>query len=229
MERIKGNNLHHRLTALSHKTWASGLEIKHHSIHRGAHILVADIDLEFSELAAEIGQLSFDLLQRLLNDRNLPQAIYLELGELAINLTHLVALLQILQLGRCPNRLETLKPLQDFGFKHEVLACHRLLGVIEVEIASQLNFLETQLGLLGDDGGTQAPLTIEGGLVVEAQQHLALRHPLPVLDQHGFQNTAHRHLDGFDIADWLELARGHHHLIGFGEGQPGQASSCGAH
>ena len=201
---------------MGHKTWASGLEIKHHPVHRGTHILVADIDLKLSELATEIGQLSFDLLKRLLDDRSLTQAIYLELGDLAIHLTHLVALLQILQLRRGPNCLEALKPLQDFGFKHEVLARHRLLGVVEVEIASQLHLLETQLGLLSDDGGTQTRLTVESGLVIEAQQHLALADPLTVLDQHGFQHTAHRHLDGFDIADRLELARGDHHLVGFG-------------
>ena len=101
-------------------------------------------------------------------------------------------------------------------------------GVVEVEVAGQLNLLEPQLGLLGGDGGAQALLPVEGGFVVEAQQHLTLAHPLAVLDEHGFKHAAHRHLDGFDITDRLELAGGHHHLIGFGKGQPGQTCRRGA-
>ena len=52
LQGVIGNDLHHGLTALGHKAHPRGLQIKHHPIHGGADVLVADVDIEFGELAA---------------------------------------------------------------------------------------------------------------------------------------------------------------------------------
>ena len=146
-----------------------------------------------------------------------------------LNLTHLVALLQVLQLRGGAHLTQAAEPIEDFALELQVLPQHQLLGVVEGEVALQLHLLETQLLLLGDDGLLDPLLALKAGFVVEPQQHLTLVHPLPLLDQQALEHTADRHLDGLDVSDGLQLAGGHHHLFGLGEGEPGESEGGGAH
>ena len=114
LQGVIGNDLHHWLTALGHKAHPRGLQIKHNPIDGGADVLVADVDIEFGELAAQIGQFTIELLHGLLQNRQLAQPIYPALGDIAFDFPHLVALLQVLEFGRSAYFLEDLEPIENF-------------------------------------------------------------------------------------------------------------------
>ena len=138
-------------------------------------------------------------------------------------------MLQILQFLHSPLLLQLLEPIEDDELQFKVALEGLLFGVVEIEVALHLQLLELQLLLLGADRVERGLAAIKRAFVVEPQQHLTLAHPLAFLDQHLLQYSSHGHLHRLDVADRLQLAGGHHHLVGAGQRQPGQTGRCGAH
>ena len=67
--------------------------------------MVADVDRQFGQPAAQFCEFALELLNGLLKNRQLPIAINLIFVDLAFDFAHFVALLQILQFGGRPGFL----------------------------------------------------------------------------------------------------------------------------
>ena len=214
---------------MGHEATAGGLEIEHQARHRGSHLLITNVHVELDQGRAQLGQLTRQFLQALVEDRLLAKPVGGRLLELPLHLLNLVALLQELQLGGGPFPVEGFEALEHFTLQHQRTSQHGLLGGVEFEGASQFGGLELKLLLLVADRFTDAALAIEAGFGIEAQQHLALLHPIPLLDQNRLHHPTHRHLHILDHTQGLQLAGHGDDLLGFCQGQPSQRKGREAH
>ena len=171
----------------------------------------------------------------LVDQGDLTPTIKFEFDQLTLEVSHLVALLQVLNVGRCAFSSQSLQSLKNLGFQPEVRAGGDQLFAIEIKGPLTLQAFELQLFLFLDDLGAffghallQGDELFSGAFLVEANQQLAFLHPIAAFHQNLLHNTACGDPDFFHVAHRFKFAHGHHHFLRAGNGQPANAEHSGS-